>query len=157
MVPAEAGQRLYTQIAGAMRNSNQFRTKTQPPKLHKPSESVRPKNFLPSTSGSITAGRSHFLHCTILVNSRVNPTTQSRKARHCSCYPKNYLVCYRIWIAIREEFLASQAAKCDRSDFWRNQSSRFKPTVSMAVNSTLDCLQWKLPIAPAFGAWCLAE
>src|SRR4028119_492518 len=29
------------------RNSNQFRTKTQPPKLHKPSESVRPKNFLP--------------------------------------------------------------------------------------------------------------
>jgi hypothetical protein len=47
MVPAEAGQRLYAQIAGAMRNSNQFRTKTQPPKLHKPSEPVRPKNFLP--------------------------------------------------------------------------------------------------------------
>jgi DNA-binding transcriptional LysR family regulator len=47
MVPTEAGQRLYTQIAGAMRNSNQFRTKAQPPKLHKPSESVRPKNFLP--------------------------------------------------------------------------------------------------------------
>jgi hypothetical protein len=47
MVPAEAGQRLYTQIAGAMINSNQFRTKTQPPKLHKPSESVRPNNFLP--------------------------------------------------------------------------------------------------------------
>jgi DNA-binding transcriptional LysR family regulator len=45
MVPTEAGQRLYTQIAGAMRNSNQFRTKTQPPKLHKPSESVRPNNF----------------------------------------------------------------------------------------------------------------
>ena len=85
MVPTEAGQRLYTQIAGAMRNSNQFRTKTQPPKLHKPSESVRPKIFLPSTSGSITTGRSHFLHCTILVNSRVNPTTQSRKARHCNC------------------------------------------------------------------------
>ena len=47
MVPTEAGQRLYTQIAGAMRNSNQFRTKNQPPKLHKPSESVRPNNFLP--------------------------------------------------------------------------------------------------------------
>jgi hypothetical protein len=47
MVPTEAGQRLYTEIAGARRNSNQFRTKTQPPKLHKPSESVRPKNFLP--------------------------------------------------------------------------------------------------------------
>ena len=45
MVPTEAGQTLYTQIAGAMRNSNQFRTKTQPPKLHKPSESVRPNNF----------------------------------------------------------------------------------------------------------------
>jgi DNA-binding transcriptional LysR family regulator len=45
MVPTEAAQTLYTQIAGAMRNSNQFRTKTQLPKLHKPSESVRPKNF----------------------------------------------------------------------------------------------------------------
>src|SRR4028118_1480231 len=78
MVPTEAGQRLYTEIAGARRNSNQFRTKTQPPKLHKPSDSVRPKNFLPSTSGSITTGRSHFLHCTNWVNIRVNPTTQSR-------------------------------------------------------------------------------
>ena len=47
MVPTEAGQRLYTQIAGAMTNSNQFRTKAQPPKLHKPSESVRHNNFLP--------------------------------------------------------------------------------------------------------------
>ena len=47
MVPTEAGQRLYTQIAGAMRNSNHFRTKTQPPKLHKPLESVRRNNFSP--------------------------------------------------------------------------------------------------------------
>ena len=47
MVPTEAEQKLYTQIAGAMRNSNLFPTKTQPPKLHKPSKSVRPKNFLP--------------------------------------------------------------------------------------------------------------
>ena len=92
MVPTEAGQRLYTEIAGARRNSNQFRTKTQPPKLHKPSESVRPIIFYRSTSRSITTGRSHFLHCTIWVNSRVNPTTQSRKARHCNCYKKNYLV-----------------------------------------------------------------
>ena len=37
IVPTEAGQRLDTQIAGAMRNSKQFRTKTQPPKVHKPS------------------------------------------------------------------------------------------------------------------------
>lgn len=74
------------------RNSNQFPTKTQPPKLHKPSKSVRPIIFYRSTSRSITTGRSHFLHCTIWVNSRVNPTTQSRKARHCNCYKKNYLV-----------------------------------------------------------------
>ena len=60
MVPTEAGQRLYTQIAGAMRNSNQFPTKTQPPKLHKPSESVRPIIFYRSTSRSITTGRSQF-------------------------------------------------------------------------------------------------
>jgi len=72
-----------------------------------------PRNFYLSTSGLITAGRSHFLHCTIWVNSRVNPTTQSRKARHCNCYPKNYLVWDRIWIAIRGDFLASRAAKCD--------------------------------------------
>jgi len=72
-----------------------------------------PRNFYRSTSGLITAGRSHFLHCTILVKSRVNPTTQSRKARHCNCYPKNYLVWYRICIAIRGEFLASRVAKFD--------------------------------------------
>src|SRR4028119_1704280 len=51
-----------------------------------------PRIFYRSTSASITRGRSHFLHCTILVECRVNPTTQSRKARHCNCYPKNYLV-----------------------------------------------------------------
>ena len=49
-----------------------------------------------------------------------------------------------IWIAIRGEFLASRAAKCDRSDCWRNQSSGFKPTFSMTVNSTLDCIQWRI-------------
>jgi len=37
MVPTEAEQRLYTQIASAMKKLNQFRTKTQPPTLHKPS------------------------------------------------------------------------------------------------------------------------
>ncbi len=45
--------------------------------------------FYRSTSASITRGRSHFSHCTIWVDNRVNRTTQSRKARHCNCYQKN--------------------------------------------------------------------
>ena len=53
-----------------------------------------PRIFYRSASGSITTGRSHFLHCTIWVNSRVNPTTQSRKARHSNCYKKDYRVRY---------------------------------------------------------------
>src|SRR4028119_1016588 len=57
-----------------------------------------------STSGSITTGRSHFLHCTIWVNSRVNLTTQSRKARHCNCYPKNTLSDIEYELLFEENF-----------------------------------------------------
>jgi len=92
MVPRKRDKDFILKLLVRSTNSNQFRTKTQPPKLHKPSKSVRPIIFYRSTSRSITTGRSHFLHCTIWVNSRVNPTTQSRKARHCNCYKKNYLV-----------------------------------------------------------------
>ncbi|MEG4942993.1 LysR family transcriptional regulator [Microcoleus sp. F4-D5] len=46
MVPTEAGQILYTQIPGAIEKLASLPTKTQQPKLRKPLESVRRKNFL---------------------------------------------------------------------------------------------------------------
>ena len=112
--------------------------------------------FNRSTSGSITTGRSHFLHCTIWVNSSLNSTTKSRKARPSDCYKK--LPCpisNMNWYS--RIFLASRAAKCDVPISEGISQADLNPLSPWLLTQPWIAYSAELPIAPAFGAWCLAE